>query len=213
MPESEFLKFGRGMNFGAGGSYSVFLTVDKNNRGYTDVIMENGTIIYEGHDEYNDYNKVENQPIINKDGSQSENGKFIDAWRMYQKGEREPAVIKVYRKLEKGVWVNLGFYQLIGVFKDSKSKRTVYKFNLRPFDFDPALSQKIEIPHDRKIPGHVMKEVFIRDKGKCTNCNEKNPLHYDHILPYSKGGSSTNPDNIQLLCERCNLNKGDQLLY
>ena len=83
-----------------------------------------------------DYNKVENQPIINKDGSQSENGKFIDAWRMYQKGEREPAVIKVYRKIEKGVWVNLGFYQLIGVFKDSKSKRTVYKFNLRPFDFD-----------------------------------------------------------------------------
>lgn len=215
MPEHGFLKdqFGRGMNFGAGVSYSVFLIVDKNDRGYTDVIMDNGSIIYEGHDEYQDFKKEKDQPILNKDGTQSENGKFIDAWRKFQKGERDPAIIKVYRKVDKGVWVDLGFYQLIGVFKDNKTKRTVYKFNLKPCEFDPNYSQKIEIPHERKIPGHVMKKVFIRDKGKCKNCNETSPLHYDHILPYSKGGSSTNPDNIQLLCERCNLNKGDQLPY
>ena len=59
MPEHGFLKdqFGRGMNFGAGVSYSVFLIVDKNDRGYTDVIMDNGSIIYEGHDEYQDFKK------------------------------------------------------------------------------------------------------------------------------------------------------------
>jgi len=44
-----------------------FLIVDKNDRGYTDVIMNNGSIIYEGYDEYQDFKKEKDQPVLNKD--------------------------------------------------------------------------------------------------------------------------------------------------
>jgi 5-methylcytosine-specific restriction endonuclease McrA len=36
-------------------------------------------------------------------------------------------------------------------------------------------------------------------------------LSFDHIIPYSKGGSSKNPANIQILCGRHNLAKGDNV--
>ena len=36
-------------------------------------------------------------------------------------------------------------------------------------------------------------------------------LHFDHIIPYSKGGASKNPANIQILCGRHNLAKGDNI--
>ena len=38
------------------------------------------------------------------------------------------------------------------------------------------------------------------------------PFHFDHILPFSKGGDDT-VDNIQLLCAKCNLHKGNSTKY
>jgi len=34
-------------------------------------------------------------------------------------------------------------------------------------------------------------------------------LHYDHIVPFSRNGTDT-VNNIQLLCEPCNLAKGNR---
>ncbi|MBS6822403.1 MAG: HNH endonuclease [Oscillibacter sp.] len=36
-------------------------------------------------------------------------------------------------------------------------------------------------------------------------------MHYDHIIPFSKGRSSTTAANIQLLCATCNLRKHDNI--
>lgn len=33
-------------------------------------------------------------------------------------------------------------------------------------------------------------------------------MHADHIVPWSKGGTTT-ADNCQMLCRDCNLKKGD----
>ena len=63
--------------------------------------MNNGSIIYEGYDEYQDFKKEKDQPVLNKDWTQSENGKFIDAWRKFQKGERDPAIVEVFEKARK----------------------------------------------------------------------------------------------------------------
>lgn len=53
------------------------------------------------------------------------------------------------------------------------------------------------------ISSEVRREVWRRDQGKCTKCGNRENLEYDHIIPFSKGGSNT-ARNIELLCEACN---------
>ncbi len=69
------------------------------------------------------------------------------------------------------------------------------------------------IPSDDKrhpIPDDVKEAVWQRDQGKCVQCSSNENLEFDHIIPFSKGGSST-ARNIQLLCERCNRTKQDNI--
>lgn len=61
-----------------------------------------------------------------------------------------------------------------------------------------------------RIPDAVRIFVWQRDLGKCVKCGVSEKLEFDHIIPYSKGGSDTER-NIQLLCENCNRSKGATL--
>jgi 5-methylcytosine-specific restriction endonuclease McrA len=36
-------------------------------------------------------------------------------------------------------------------------------------------------------------------------------LHFDHVLPFSKGGTSLKVENVQLLCARHNLSKSAKI--
>jgi hypothetical protein len=63
----------------------------------------------------------------------------------------------------------------------------------------------------RRIPSAVKTFVFKRDNGKCVSCSSNIDICYDHILPFAKGGTSSNPDNIQLLCNTCNSEKSDDI--
>lgn len=58
----------------------------------------------------------------------------------------------------------------------------------------------------RTILKQVQREVWRRDEGKCVECGSQVRLEYDHNIPFSKGGSNT-VRNIQLLCERYNRKK------
>lgn len=58
-------------------------------------------------------------------------------------------------------------------------------------------------------------KVLVRDNFRCVFCG-KSPatdfgtkLHIDHISPFSKGGKSI-LENLQTLCEECNLGKSDK---
>lgn len=62
----------------------------------------------------------------------------------------------------------------------------------------------------RSIPQEVRATVWQRDQGKCTQCGATEYLEYDHIIPFSKGGA-TSVNNLQLLCRKCNLAKGDRI--
>jgi hypothetical protein len=59
----------------------------------------------------------------------------------------------------------------------------------------------------RVIPQDVKIAVSVRDQGMCVQCGSREDLHYDHKIPWSRGGTNT-VNNIQLLCGACNRIKG-----
>jgi hypothetical protein len=56
-------------------------------------------------------------------------------------------------------------------------------------------------------PQDVKIAVAARDGGRCRQCGSTTDLHFDHVIPWSKGGANT-VTNIQLLCGPCNRRKG-----
>jgi 5-methylcytosine-specific restriction endonuclease McrA len=60
------------------------------------------------------------------------------------------------------------------------------------------------------IPGDVKLLVWTRDGGACVYCGSKSDLHFDHVIPVSKGGGNSD-QNLQILCQLCNLKKSDKI--
>ena len=212
----------RGMNFRVKGGTSVFLMSLRKGAPYADSIKEEGKIlIYEGHDvpkNVNSIPKTVDQPLTTPYGRLTENGKFFQAAQAFKNGG-SPELIKVYEKIKDGIWVFNGVFELLDAWtEDSKSeKRKVFKFKLQIID--ESISEKNdrieELPdleHNRIIPTDVKLEVYKRDKGRCTTCGSNDNLHFDHIFPFSKGGTSLLAANIQLLCARHNLGKRDRIV-
>lgn len=72
---------------------------------------------------------------------------------------------------------------------------------------ESSLEATEEAPRRERISEVVRNEVWRRDQGRCALCGSQRNLEFDHIIPFSHGGSST-ARNIQLLCESCNRSKG-----
>jgi HNH endonuclease len=70
--------------------------------------------------------------------------------------------------------------------------------------------RKVAAP-SRYIPEPVKEEVFERDGGQCVKCGSTRDLQYDHVIPYSRGGSNS-ATNIQLLCGDCNRAKSNRFV-
>ena len=62
----------------------------------------------------------------------------------------------------------------------------------------------------KNIPSNLRKIIWKRDNGRCVKCGSENDLHYDHIIPVSKGGG-TSIENLEILCEECNLSKSNKI--
>ncbi len=77
----------------------------------------------------------------------------------------------------------------------------------------PVKPQKPSRVHRSVLTKSIRYEVFKRDGFHCRHCGatkEETTLHVDHILPVSRGGTDT-MDNLQTLCEACNLSKSDRV--
>ena len=220
MCQRENAQLQRGMNFHLSPTHSVVLMSVRPGAPYHDQIEEDGlTLIYEGHDvprnADNPNPKSVDQPEFSSTGRRTQNGKFHEAAQNYKEGEYEPDVVRVYEKIKKGIWSYNGAFKLVDSWQQSDGLRSVFKFKLELIDepdYLAARDQQPIIEHARLIPSHVKYEVYVRDGGKCVECESEDNLHYDHILPYSKGGSSKDANNIQLLCARHNLQKSNKII-
>lgn len=72
-----------------------------------------------------------------------------------------------------------------------------------------------QIEYERSLMTPSLRyEILKRDNYRCQICGSTAQdgvkLHIDHIVPVSKGGHTT-PNNLRVLCDRCNLGKSDKL--
>ena len=97
--------------------------------------------------------------------------------------------------------------QIVGVCQNGERK--VFGITDKPAQPPKKKTQKSRDPSTR-----LRFEVLVRDQFTCRFCGAspaKDPsvtLHIDHIIPWSKGGETT-LDNLQTLCSKCNLGKGN----
>lgn len=206
----------RGMNFRLRGGASVILMSLRAGAPYADRVEDSGRVlIYEGHDIGKDKGgpdpKTVDQPETNPNGSPSQNALFSGAASDYTSGKSKPELVKVYEKIKRGVWAYNGTFRLVHAWKETSNDRRVFKFKLELTADRNAVEPKRDIEHDRLIPSEVKAEVWKRDKGRCVLCGSQDNLHFDHIIPYSKGGSSLIAKNIQLLCVRHNIAKSNKI--
>jgi len=106
-------------------------------------------------------------------------------------------------------------FSLVDAWQEDINARKVFKFRLELAEDTEAgntvAERELELDHNRLILPQVKLAVWKRDKGKCVICGSSDNLHFDHIIPYSRGGSSLVAENIQLLCARHNIEKRDKI--
>jgi len=215
---AEGLSLQRGMNFRSRGRRSIILMSTRPGAPYRDRFEGDGTIlVYEGHDvprnlAVGDPKKTD-QPEKAPGGTLTQNGKFFEA-ALQAKTGTSPELVRVYEKVKDGIWTFNGVFALTDAWTERDEHRFVFKFRLELQDAPSAAADerhRTELEHSRLIPSDVKREVWKRDKGRCCLCGSTDNLHYDHDLPFSKGGTSLSVENIRLLCRRHNLKKRDRI--
>ena len=210
----------RGMNFRIGPSHSVILMSVRVGAPYDDHVSDDGqTLVYEGHNAPRNSEtpvpQVVDQPLTTDKGTLTQNGRFYAAAEAYRNEEQEPDHVRVYEKIRTGIWVYSGLFLLIDAWSEESGSRSVFKFKLElspnQHEGPSPKGQKPTKSPGRMIPTAIKIKVWKRDGGRCTKCGAKDDLHFDHIIPFSKGGSSLTDQNVQLLCAHHNLEKSAQI--
>ena len=130
--------------------------------------------------------------VWTKLGKQPKYNDMIKELSKYSAGTYEKRFGSWRKSLEAFVeWVNDG---TIPEIHDSKPKKSSKKTS-------------------RTINWRLRAMVLMKDGAKCKLCGAtpqdgKTKLHVDHITPWAKGGETVF-ENLQILCEKCNIGKSD----
>jgi len=89
-------------------------------------------------------------------------------------------------------------------------KKQKYEREIEKAKATIAQVDRLKSDDRQPIPDDVKMFVWQRDKGRCVKCGSNKSLEFDHIIPFSQGGSNT-ARNLQILCETCNRSKGGNL--
>ena len=192
---------------------SVVLMSRRPGAPYEDSLSDDGIeLLYEGHDVKREPGvdpKSVDQPWTLPSGEPTENAKFAGAASCFP-GRK--CLVRVYEKLRPGIWSDKGLFELVGHDYAHVGTRRVFKFRMRLSSQPDEPVQAAELEEFRRaIPAWVKQIVYKRDKGRCVMCGAQDQLHFDHDLPFAKGGTGLTPANVRILCARHNLQKGARI--
>jgi len=80
------------------------------------------------------------------------------------------------------------------------------------FVAEPFTESKERRSQQRQIPRNIFIRVVRRDHNQCQKCGTSvldKDIEIDHIIPFSKGGPTTE-SNLRVLCFKCNRSKGNK---
>lgn len=132
-----------------------------------------------------------------------------------EKRQYNPSSTIITLKHENEIYSNYIFFSSNGsllnnIVINELIKKARKKINiLIDKDFKPKIKKKNKRD---PIESRLRHEVFKKDNYKCLECgktNKETTLHVDHIVPVSQGGSDE-LDNLQTLCQACNLAKSNR---
>ena len=113
-------------------------------------------------------------------------------------------------------------HQMPAIWESLKALWLFWKFRATSATTDPsrwALNHDywgahfiVDLSPGRHVPSSVKQAVFILDDGECVECGSSYNLHFYHVLPYSKGGTSYSAENVQIPCARLNLSKSTKMI-
>ena len=91
--------------------------------------------------------------------------------------------------------------------KNTSIKKSKFLRDIENLD-NPDYNKKQE---REKLTAGLRYDILKRDNYRCQICGRTQAdgikLHVDHIIPIAKGGKTV-PENLQTLCQDCNLGKG-----
>lgn len=113
-------------------------------------------------------------------------------WRKYANGKYDPALMET---------------EIVRLMSDDDVTRKsgIYEYLLSGGEEESALSI-------RKFTDSQKRAAYEKQDGVCSKCGKHfayEEMQGDHIVPWSRGGKTT-PENLQLLCRRCNALKSDK---
>lgn len=143
----------------------------------------------------NDWRAYPNECLVTIDASE----KAISEYIAEQEREREENRLRILAE-EKA--------KIAAKIKEKHRRRELEKLVRQELiDSGELYGEQTKRP---PIPREVVDAVYKRDGGRCVYCGSTENLHLDHIIPFSRGGA-TNIENLQLLCQKCNLEKSNKI--
>src|SRR3982074_406887 len=123
----------RGMNYRISDGESLILMSQRPGAPYEDRVEEGGrVIIYEGHDLPRTGSspdpKTVDQPELQPNGRQTQNGLFAAAAKRLRGGIPPAAGVGVCEKIRAGIWVYNGLFALVDSWQEKSRHRAVFKF-------------------------------------------------------------------------------------
>lgn len=143
---------------------------------------------------------------------------YVECWRWNSDGELTMSlaptknVFDSYNKIT-GKRINTFSYQKRG-WRWSELKLLMHGFVSRELSLEDVISGKIA-KIDNPVSPRIRALVIERDGRRCLRCgaspliHDSVVLHVHHIVPRSKGGSSTDLENLETLCAMCNQGQGN----